>query len=253
MECYGNYALVLKKEWGARIGVSPICYVHPNSVGMTYDYIKSHLLYRQLREIPSSPDNEIATLAMNYLMMSSLIDSGDYDYETLDDFNKADPAALDKMELWESEFKRYFAELKKHNLNVYFTKFMFSFALRLNELHHELESRDSFLRAYEGEFVCPASGKKSNKISYDEKEWRAIKYIDTTDLAKVPHLRDEARSNRYLPESFNLKFSDDDVVAIIVGNSLEKNEVLDLIKGGGSLLSSGWQSDTIYLKNGFKE
>lgn len=168
--CYGNYAIALTKEWGISNGVSPVRYIHRSSVGVQDNYIKMKNRFREIREVPSLTGNELYTVTVNYFLLSSLIESDDYNYETIDAFYASDPHAQEKMEAFEREFKVYLSELNNHKLKLKFEQYLSSLGRRLIELHEELEFRDSYLRIYSDDFKCPASGKIGNKILYDERE-----------------------------------------------------------------------------------
>lgn len=76
------------------------------------------------------------------------------------------------------------------------------------------------MRAYKEDFTHPSTKVTTkDKILYDEREWRSVKYAERADYL-------DAAKNKFLPLKYNLTFSDSDVVAIL----LKDQATLELIK-----------------------
>ncbi len=124
------------------------------------------------------------------------------------------------MEVLEKEYLKLFNDLKPLGQDSTLAKYFRSLVNRIIELHNELERRDSFMRVYSEDFTHPATKKTIfNKILYDEKEWRSIKYADKADYI-------DAVTNKFLQPKYNLQFSDNDVLAIL----LKDQATLDIVK-----------------------
>jgi len=139
---------------------------------------------------------------------------------------------MNEMQVLESELNQVFEDLKPLKQDKVLTKFLRSLFNRIKDLHNELEQRDSFVRAYKEDFTHPATGKTyPNKVLYDEREWRSIKYASRAEY-------EEAIKNKFLGESHNLKFDSKDVLAILLEDDKTLVEIKDHILNTKTLLDS---------------
>jgi hypothetical protein len=243
-QCYGDNAIVLTKEWGKRNGVSPVRYIHENSPGMTSNYISSKNRFRDIR---IRADHHDDTVIMDYIIFSLLLDSKKLHFDSIDEDIRANPNLLIDMKSTETEFLKAFEILKSNNHDLPVTRFMRSLMNRIYELHNEVEKRDSFMRVYNEDFTHPATKKTIlNKILYDEKEWRSIKYPSGLEFS-------EAVKNKFLPEKYNLKFNDDDVLAILLKDKETVDEMIDFIKSNKTQLDPALSADKFHIINTYEE
>lgn len=228
-QTYGDNAIVLTKEWGIRNGISPVRYIHENSPGILQNYLKSK---NRFREIRANAGDHHDTVVMDYSIFSILIDLNNLHYDSLQEDINSNPLLLNEMHTLENEFLLLFDSLKPLDQDTVLTKYFRSLTNRIIELHNELERRDAFMRVYSEDFTHPSTGRTiKDKILYDEKEWRSIKFADRADYA-------EATKNKFLPPTYNLVFEDNDVLAILLKDESTLNEVKDYILNNKTLLDS---------------
>ncbi len=226
-QCYGDNAIVLTKEWGKQNGISPVRYIHENSPGISPDYIKCRTRFREIRKnAKDHPD----TVVMDYSIFSILMDSKKISLDSLSEDIANNNSLYNEIDVLEKEFLKLFENLKPLEQDKVLAKYFRSLVNRVLDLHNELERRDSFMRAYSENFTNPATKITiDNKILYDEKEWRSIKYADRTDYA-------EAVKNKFLPQKYNLSFSDNDVLAILLKDQTTLNNVKKYLNKNKTLL-----------------
>lgn len=122
------------------------------------------------------------------------------------------------------------------------------------ELHNELENRDAIVRVYQDDFTSPATGTViKDKILYDEREWRSVKFFGDQDFQKNPKEFEDAINNKFLPKRFNLKFTRDDLVAILVNDQKEIDELVDFVKKTKTPINSKTDLPKIKLYADFHE
>lgn len=219
---YGSYSIAFTKEWGIKNGISPLRYIHKNSLGATADYV-------QIKN-----DNRTAR--------ATLQDGNQVDYfQSLVFFRKAREKGLFKKdsiseEIENNELKDYMGkfdteydniknQVGDENLKVIFNKLILPIIHSLELVIDELEKRDAFVRIYQGEFRGIP-----NKILYDEREWRSVKFITEAEEKANPGLNERCRKDGFLPENYNLKFVADDIHAILVETEFEKDEIKKYIE-----------------------
>lgn len=215
---YGNNAIVLTKEWAIRNGISPVRYVHQNSIGISEDYLKFKSKRRTLSEITIHDSQQLIYGLAQFSLMN---EKGLLNKDTLDE-DMEDEGIKKEVFKIEEEFHEYFKKLKSLGLEKEFNKYMVALGNIEIMLLDELEKRDSHLRIYRDDFRDIR-----DKILYDEREWRSIKYLSKNDLAKYQYIISTKTpiEKRFLPEKYNIKFNSDDVVAILI----EKEEdIIDL-------------------------
>lgn len=235
-KCYGGNAVVLMKDWGIKNGVSPVRYIHKNSIGIYEDYIKMKNINREIRDKNIAPENSYQ-FAYDYLAFSLAKDLGHLSRTSIEGSRNVNPALDDFMKEFDSEFDKLELFLKGNNSLQLFQKYINSIGNRIIELHNELEKRDAFLRIYQDDFSCPTGTVITNKILYDEREWRSIKYINSDDFKKNPSEYYDAISKGYLPERYNLLFDSNDFVALLVSNTIVKTELQNFLENEITLLS----------------
>ncbi len=252
-QCYGNIALVLTKEWGIKNNISPVRYVHNNSVGQFPDYIKTKNINRHIRE-NNVLTNQHHQYAIEYLCMALAKDSGQMLHPSIVQSAQANPNWDKFLQDFDKEFDELEAELKPSGKDKILYKYFHSIGNRLLELHNELEKRDAIVRVYKDDFTSPATGNViKNKILYDEREWRAVKFFGDQDFQKNPKEFEEAVNNKFLPGRFNLKFASSDLEAILVNDQKEIDELVDFIKNNSTLIDSKTDLHKIKLYADFHE
>ena len=112
-----------------------------------------------------------------------------------------------------------------------------------------LERRDSFMRAYTEDFASPATGQViKDKVLYDEREWRSIKFIGLSETLQDPQLLEQSVSQGFLPPRFNLTFEDSDIVAVLAQEEAAKAMFINEISSKRTLLSPSLASKVFILK-----
>lgn len=226
-ECYGNYAIVLHKDWGIENGVSPVRYIHKNSPGVSKNYLKIREKTISLKNSYHS-EGEIDYNILYLLALHSLYEpeNGKLNYE-----KNIDKKEVEKIR---SDFEEFYKFLKNNYPNKcrLFTKYMLLFMYRINELHNELSLRDIFMRQYSEDFKCPKNNKLiKNKIIYDEREWRAVKIFTLNTDSSESTFKDifDNLNKGYLPKNYNLKFTNKDIYAILIDSNKDKGIILDYL------------------------
>ena len=248
-ECYGNNSIVLTKDWGIKNSITPVSYIHHNSKAISSDYIKHKNAYRTARN-EAKTHNDILQM---YLIYSILFDKENISEDRLEEALTNNPALLNSIKEIEDSYCDYYDNLKEKGLQKLFAEYLIALFQKIMELHHELEQRDSLLRIYKDNFKCPTSTSSVvNKVLYDEREWRAIKYLAEKNIEDDAKVYDEAVRNKCLPEKFNLKFSDKDVKWLIVETDANKNELIEFIEKENCLVNNKLK-DCIYTVKEFVE
>ncbi|MFH1862346.1 MAG: abortive infection system antitoxin AbiGi family protein, partial [bacterium] len=103
-------------------------------------------------------------------------------------------------------------------------------------------------KPYEGDLRRPDQIVE-NKILYDEREWRAVRFVTIgTDVNYS-----EAIKNRRLPDELNLKFASEDIEVILVKDQTEVEEIKEVIRKEQTLLLFEAVKDRIRPIGDFKE
>ncbi len=222
-ECYGNYAIALTKDWGIKNGISPVRYIHEQSPGVSPEYIKLKELFRETHKFRQ---DAVATQVRVYALCSLLLDKGALPPGPMA-FRVAAQGgtSLSLLQQLEGEFDKTLESTEATT----FVSFLNTLFNRICELHNELEKRDAFCRAYKEDFLHPVSGLMPDKVLYDEREWRSIRFIDETHDESHVEKYLAALRQKFLPPEYNLKFSNDDVQYIIVDSQPEKAQLLEFI------------------------
>lgn len=252
-QCYGDNAIVLTKEWGINNNISSVRYAHNNSIGQFPDYIKTKNINRHIRG-NNVLTNQHHQYAIEYLCMALAKDSGQMTQPSIAQSAQANPNWDKFIEDFDKEFDELEAELKPSGKDKVLYKYFHSIGNRLLELHNELEYRDAVVRVYKDDFTSPATGLLiKDKILYDEREWRSVKFFGDQDFQKNPKEFEEAINKRFLPERFNLKFSSNDLVAILVTNQKDIDDLVDFVKNNKTLIDSSADLQKIKLYSDFHE
>lgn len=253
-QCYGNNALVLKKEWGIQNSISPMRYVHNNSIGQSPEYIKLKNINREMW-IKNVNGNHYHQYAIDYLAMKMAKDSNLMPQPSIAQSLVNNPNLVKFLGDFDVEFDGIESELKKTGKDKVLYKFFHSIGSLILELHNELEKRDAYMRVYKDDFPCPAMAGSiiPDKVLYDEREWRSVKFIGNLEFKDNPKEYQDAVSNRFLPERFNLKFTSGDFIALLVTTEKEKEDMLDFIKNNKTQLDYSKDKDKVMLYGDFKE
>jgi hypothetical protein len=251
-ECYGNMAIVLTKEWGIKNNITPVRYVHSNSIGQLDNYIKLKNINRSIwSKYLGSKD--LSDYAINYLAVGIAKDNGQLVQPTIEQSELANPKFSNFLSELDTEFKDIESELKKTgNVNTLY-KYFHHMGIRLHELHNELEKRDALMRVYQDDFDCPSGKSIIGKILYDEREWRSVRFISSVGSENDTNEYEEAVNNRFLPERFNLKFTNDDLIALLFENTSDKDEVLNFLKFNTTLIDYHKVKNKVMLFSDFHE
>lgn len=242
--CYGNNAIVLTKEWGKRNGVSPVRYIHETSPGMSSNYLKSRNKFREIRQ---QANDHHDTIIMDYMLFSLLLDQNKLTHDSLFQDLSANPSLELELQALEGQFHEFHEILRKAGVNKSLTKYLYTLYNRIADLHNELERRDSFMRIYTDDFQHPnLPAPIANKVLYDEKEWRSIKFSEKADAAT-------ATANKFLPTKYNLTFTDEDVIAILCESNDVKDEFEQFFATEQTLLDPTLSLDKLQLIDDFKE
>lgn len=252
-QCYGNIAFVLTKEWGIKNDISPIRYIHKNSLGAKENYIKTKNLNREIWEKNVTAPNTYQ-YASDYIGFGLAKDSGLMSQPSIAQSSATEPKLSPFLVNFDKEFKELEDELNKTGKFKQFASYIHTLGNRLLELHNELEARDAFVRVYQDDFPCPASGTTIlTKVLYDEREWRSVKFIGNKDFASNPDEYKQAVTNKFLPPRFNLKFSSNDLVAILVNEQKQIDDLVNFIKTNVTLIDSKTDLYKIKLYADFHE
>jgi len=236
--CYGNNGIVLSKEWGIREGISPVRYINGTSVGMTDAYLQRKTFHREMLQ---QNNYDFAPILLGELIMEKYIANGrlngvqsiSAEIASNATFRTDFQADIDAIEKMETDIINAGHKDVYENLNRYILSLV-------ETLYDELEHRDAFERNYKEDFYHKCSGLHPGKILYNEREWRSVKFLDLEALK-------EQEAPDYLPESENLMFTDDDVVAILAEKEEYKEEIKDLVRQNKTLLSPTSESKVFFV------
>jgi len=246
--CYGNNAIVLNKDWAIKKGISPLRYVHKSSPGMSEDYMTLKKLYRNSRNLANTYQQSLGI----YLVSSLLNDNGKLLQSDIDLSGNLNPKVLEDAKDCQNKLNEDFKSIEDKQRENRIYSYLESLMDKIHKLHNELELRDSFLRAYEEDFTCPANLETvKGKILYDEKEWRSIKFISESEIQSEPELKNSFIDG-FLPKEYNLTFDDDDVEAIIVENQSVIKRLTEQIENKRTLLTAE-SLNKIYLIDKYQE
>lgn len=256
-KCYGNYSIVLSKEWGIRNGVSPVRYVHSNSPGLSESSVLLRKNYHLLTGLSMncSKKHEFSLLYLITSIMKTDKKNEPLDFENEIENNlKSFKTEYGK---FAKEFYSFYNTLKLRNEGeeLLFKRYIDSLIYRISELHNEMIESDNFTRIYEDRFKCPLQQKEVNKILYDEREWRAIhlEEIDQDESAKEIPIVDSYLNQGFLPQKYNLKFNEHDVIAILVINKNDKEMILESTQTDNCLLTRSFIEKKTYTIDEFQE
>lgn len=245
--CYGNYAIGLSKSWGIQNKITPVRYIHKTSPGISDDYLQLKTYSNKIKILSSKEKTSYPVLYL--IMLKTLFDESTRKLNYSSDFNE--------FKNHHNEFTKFYEVLKGQNIQLakLFTEYVSLFQYRITELENELTLRNAIMRNYEEDFTCPVTRAvvKSKRL-YDEREWRAFKPIETTEESLKERIAETTTylGNRYLPEEYNLKFTADDIVSIIVSSG-EDNEYLYKNLSKDSLIKYSDIKDKIYLLEDYNE
>jgi hypothetical protein len=219
---YGNYAIAFKKEWGIKNGITPLRYVHENSPGVGLAYFKLKNDFRIARETYHKYNT------INYwgdlVAFQKARDEGLLTEETIYDQQKINPID-DFLQKVEDDYQEIVKKIGDETLLRIFNQWILPLLHSLETSINELERRDSLIRIYQADFRTI-----KDKVLYDEREWRSVKYVDEIVSKKDPKALETAIKNKYLPPEYNLLFDLKDIHAIIVETEKEKNDLKEFIK-----------------------
>jgi hypothetical protein len=248
-KCYGNNAIVLSKEWGMKNGISPVRYVHSNSTGLSDLYVSLREQYNYAIQLPENFDEFywITTI----MSIDEMVNLKDLKSQVKSDYFK------NKYNEIKNAYNIIKSILKEHDslYNTFLETIIHKLIYRINDLHKELIERDNFTRLYEDDFKCPNSGVKYKKVLYDEREWRSIKIfgIDEDNSREQIKEVDKYIAQGFLPPKDNLRFCENDVVAIITEDEKAKNLILQKTNDLNCLLSMEFIGRKIFTISDFDE
>jgi hypothetical protein len=207
-------------------------------------------MYRSAR---NAVDNRPDKMLLMYLMHCILRDSGDLAQGDLQTTVTLDASTRAKAQAAQQRIKRALTEVETMKVNAEVTCLLELLMNQLHQLHNELEKRDAHMRAYKEDFTSPATGQSiKDKVLYDEREWRSVRFLDLSDVLSQPETYAEAVKNGHLPSEYNLKFGDNDVHAILAEDEAAQEGLKRLIESGETLLSPA-MSGKVFLAADFTE
>ncbi len=213
-------AIGLTKEWGIKNRISPVRYVHTDSVGVGGSYLAFKNLNHLPDVLPEPYSSDRSYLQM--LQASRLRELS----EQYGDGTPMDPTAL---RTEHGKLEKYMRELvaiadgnlpEDEAMRQTFSALMWA----IRRLHNELEDRDSYMRCYEENL--PTGERIRN---YDEREWRAL----SPHGFKGDETIDAGSDDKWLKPEFNLTFNDEDVLEIVVPDQSGFNALQSFLKSFG--------------------
>lgn len=252
-KCYGNNAIVLSKDWGIKNGISPVRYIHLNSPGLSESYvsIKDHYNLVTFLNTNCNFDLYQSYLITSIMSNDKLIDITKLKSELKSPFFKVN---YNKVKTEFSNFRQNIQSQSTNDFN-YLNKIIDILITQINDLQRELTERDNFIRIYEDEFECPQTKERKRKILYDEREWRSIYIfdIDKGDPDKQTTDIDKYMQQKYLPSNYNLRFNEDDVIAILTKDDISKELIIEETININRLLSNQFIQDRTFTVKEFNE
>ena len=240
-QCYGNNAIVMTKDWAINNQISPVRYIHSKSPFTSDGYIKRKTYDRECVQTQTNPSAQVLLTSM----IETLIATNVLNQQSLIAQTKVDENLKNELNRMEDEYTAMQKAIASAGHLETFEKFLFGIHSRIRLLHNELELRDALVRVYKDRFIHPITGVHPDKVLYDEREWRSIKMSTQADAAI-------SAKNKYLGESYNLKFSETDVVAILLEQPSDRDRVKLLIKSGNTMLARS-AINKVMLINDYKE
>lgn len=238
-DCYGEYAIALTKEWGRKNGVTPVTYVHENSAKFSQKSIRLKNKNRFIfNDFDINKSKTLYKIFKRYIKYSLLEKKLGVKINNPHEEIKKDPKARQLYNDIDSELSSYLSKLENHGLEKEFLQYVHVLGENILELIGHLENTDWLSRSYEDLFECPISGKEFKKVLYDEREWRSVQDASWLNIDYGSEKYEEAIKLGYLPEKYNLKFNDDDIVQIILNDDKEVNDLIKLSKEFPFLISS---------------
>ncbi len=254
-DCYGHYAIAITKGWGIKNEITPVWYVHENSIGIRKKYRTLNNYYRDVlaahRSNPSIIDFDLNYLFLTIMQIQGRVSQKDLKTEI--NTNKDFENELKKLgNEYDDFYDLISCETKYLEL---FTKYLNAVMFRITELQNELIARDFFMRTYSEDFKCKRTNQIiKNKVLYDEREWRAIKIITVgrTYDDRMKRLNDVVEKG-YFPDDDNIVFGNNDLVAILVENDEEKAELINYAEKSKLLVSTKILSEKIKTWSEYQE
>lgn len=236
---YGNYSMAFTKEWGIRNGVTPLRYIHENSPGAHVDYIRLKNDFRIARE--SLKDGNQLDYFLSLITFIKARENGLLIEDSIHEQQRINPidAFLEQIDKDFESKKTIFGDSALMNI---FNDWVIPVLHLLEKSVDELEKRDAFLRIYQDDFRHV-----KNKVLYDEREWRSVRFITEEENKINPTKYSEAISNKFLPSEYNLHFKPSDVQAIIVETDVEKENLKTFLKSKSPALD-GFESLVVTFK-----
>ena len=140
---YGNYVIGMTKEWGMRNCVTPIRYVHKQSPDFSHDF------YDRVLDLPK------------YMRFKNT------------DLHGLFLEIIAQSDLAEAPSEEEMAALSPGVKNV-----MLAVNTAYLELISQIQRILPFVRLYEGVWRDRVTGEETNRVFYDEREWRAAAFDD---------------------------------------------------------------------------
>jgi len=138
---YGKYCIAMDKEWGMHKGVTPIRYVHYDTPDLQDDQFMKSIEYKK------------SHIEGNYNNMIDMIAQMLIDTNQIDSFGKNDLDVLPKK-----------IQLILSHLNI-----------ELSSLLEHMFTSGGYLRSYTGQWKDRQTGQISERLFYEEREWRSLK------------------------------------------------------------------------------
>lgn len=202
-----------------------------------------------MRLISASPNDRREVQLKNYLAMSLCKYDDSINFEDIgESLSEHDELRVEKQVDEILEFFNHFPNelFKKQYLTQIDSLFQ-----QIIDLHKELEIRDALMRIYKDDFEIRRDEIIKDKVLYDEREWRSIKWIDVHE--RSIDIYNQSLDDGHLPLEDNLIFGEEDIIAILVVDEKVKNAVISYATKNKTLVSPSFVTKNIFTVNEFLE
>jgi hypothetical protein len=218
---YGNYGIAFTKRWGIQNGITPIRYIHEQSTGAKKEYYNVKNDLREARK--ALIDGNQIDYFLSLILHSTAREKGLLTKDSI--FQEVNnPELQSYLEVIDQAYEDKRKSIGDKNLSEIFNEWVVPILHMLEKSVDELEKRDALLRIYQGDFRHV-----KDKILYDEREWRSVKFVTEAESKADPALLPTVLKNEFLPESYNLKYTVSDIAAILVETDSEKQDIRKFI------------------------
>jgi hypothetical protein len=183
-------------------------------------------------------EHDHAEMLRHYICSAKLYDAGEVSHGNVASAVESDPLLLIRYAKIQLDLVKTTEGITSDPVRAAFLAHLNDLFNRIKDLHNELEARDAFIRAYIEDFKPSDGDVIRGKVLYDEREWRSIKIIEARHdgLHATPYA--EAVKNKFLPLSYNLRFTADDLQFVVVEHESDKETIRDFLSANACLVTS---------------